>query len=447
MSAKILIVDDEESILNSLSGPLEREGYEIITCENAAKAKKENGRDVDLSLLDVWLPDGDGIELLEQFKKLYPLQRFIMMSGHSDIETAVKAVKMGAHDFLEKPLSLDRVLISIENALELRRLAKENLSFKRENARKYEFVGESDEIEELKILIDRIAKTDSRVLIRGENGTGKEIVARNIFFRSNRADKPFVTVNCAALPDELIESELFGFQKGAFTGATFARGGRFEDADGGTIFLDEIGDMSAKTQAKLLRVLEEGEVERLGGGKLKKIDVRVIAATNRNLEKKIEEGKFREDLYFRLNVVPIYVPPLRQHKDDIPILAEYFVNRLCEDYGHKRVKIAKPALNALVKYNYPGNVRELRNIIERLLVTGDFSNISKEDVDFVLSTASLKGRQVELKTAVEEFERSFILARIKETNGNMAEAARRLGLERSHLYKKMKGLGLEVKER
>ena len=445
MSAKILIVDDEESILNSLSGPLEREGYEIITCENAARAKKENGRDIDLSLLDVWLPDGDGIELLEQFKKLYPLQRFIMMSGHSDIETAVKAVKMGAHDFLEKPLSLDRVLISIENALELRRLAKENLSFKRETARKYEFVGESDEIEELKILVDRIAKTDSRVLIRGENGTGKEIVARNIFFRSNRADKPFVTVNCAALPDELIESELFGFQKGAFTGATLARGGRFEDADGGTIFLDEIGDMSAKTQAKLLRVLEEGEVERLGGGKPKKIDVRVIAATNRNLEKKIEEGKFREDLYFRLNVVPIYVPPLRQHKDDIPILAEYFVNRLCEDYGHKRVKIAKPALNALVKYNYPGNVRELRNIIERLLVTGDFSNISKEDVDFVLSTASLKGRQVELKTAVEEFERSFILARIKETNGNMAEAARRLGLERSHLYKKMKVLGLEVK--
>jgi len=204
--------------------------------------------------------------------------------------------------------------------------------------------------------------------------------------------------------------------------------------------------MSDKTQAKLLRVLEEGEVERLGGGKPKKIDVRVIAATNRNLERKIEEGRFREDLYFRLNVVPIYVPPLRQHKDDIPILAEYFINRLCEEYGHRRVKISRPALNSLMKYNYPGNVRELKNIIERLLVTGNFSNIGKEDVDFVLSTASLKGRQAELKTAVEEFERSFILARIKETNGNMAEAARRLGLERSHLYKKLKGLGLEIKE-
>lgn len=446
MNAKIMIVDDETSILKSLSGPLEREGYEVITCENAEKAKKQNSRDIDLCLLDVWLPDGDGVELMEEFRKHFPLQEYIMMSGHSTIETAVKAVKLGAYDFLEKPLSLDRVLISIENALKLRKLAKENLSYKRESERRYELVGESDEIEELQVLIDRIAKTDSRVLIRGENGTGKEIVARNIFYRSNRVDKPFIAVNCAALPEELIESELFGFQKGAFTGATFSRGGRFEEADGGTIFLDEIGDMSDKTQAKLLRVLEEGEVERLGGGKPKQIDVRVVAATNRNLEKKIELGDFREDLYFRLNVVPIYVPPLREHKSDIPILAEHFINRLCDDYGHRRVKIAAPALNALIKYNYPGNVRELRNIIERLLVTGDFSNIGKEEVDFVLSTASLRGRQIDLKTATEEFERSFILTRIKETNGNMAEAARRLGMERSHLYKKLKSLGLEVKE-
>ncbi len=446
MHAKIMIVDDETSILKSLSGPLEREGYEVITCENAKKAKKENSRDIDLCLLDVWLPDGDGVELMEDFKKHFPLQVYIMMSGHSTIETAVKAVKLGAYDFLEKPLSLDRVLISIENALKLKKLAKENLSYKRESERRYELVGESDEIEELQVLIDRIAKTDSRVLIRGENGTGKEIVARNIYYRSNRSDKSFIAVNCAALPEELIESELFGFQKGAFTGATFSRGGRFEEADGGTIFLDEIGDMSDKTQAKLLRVLEEGEVERLGGGKPKEIDVRVIAATNRNLEKKIEQGDFREDLYFRLNVVPIYVPPLREHKDDIPILAEYFINRLCDDYGHRRVKIANAALNALIKYNYPGNVRELKNIIERLLVTGDFSNISKEDVDFVLSTSSLKGRQIDLKTATDEFERSFILTRIKETNGNMAEAARRLGMERSHLYKKLKSLGLEVEE-
>ncbi len=444
MNAKILIVDDEESILKSLSKPLEREGYEVITAENVASARKSNGRDVDVCLLDVWLPDGDGIELLEEFQRRFPIQEQIMMSGHSDIETAVKAVKLGAYDFLEKPLSLERVLITIENALKLRRLHRENLAYKRDEELKYQLVGESDEIEELKSLIDRIARTDSRVLIRGENGTGKEIIARTIYFKSSRAGKPFVAVNCAALPEELIESELFGFQKGAFTGATFARGGRFEEADGGTLFLDEIGDMADKTQAKLLRVIEEGEVERLGGGKPKKVDVRIISATNRNLEKKIEENGFREDLYFRLNVVPIHVPPLRHHKDDIPILAEHFIARLCADYGRKPAGITKPALTALSKYDYPGNVRELKNIIERLLVTGEFSTIDRDDVDFVLSTTLLKGRQIDLKSATEEFERSFILNKIKETNGNMAEAARRLGLERSHLYKKMKTLDIKA---
>jgi two-component system nitrogen regulation response regulator NtrX len=444
MSAKILIVDDEEAILKALSAPLKREGYEVTTAKTATEAKKANLREIELVFLDVWLPDGDGVELLEQFQKLYPLQVHVMMSGHSTIDTAVRAVKLGAYDFLEKPLSLERVLITIENGLKVRSLARENLSFKRQIASKYELVGESKEIEDLKTQIDRVARSDSRVLIQGENGTGKEIVARNIFYKSTRAEKQFVAVNCAALPEELIESELFGFQKGAFTGATFSRGGRFEEADGGILFLDEIGDMSAKTQAKLLRVIEEGEVERLGGGNPKKIDVRILAATNKNLVMKVERGDFREDLYFRINVIPIMVPPLRQHKEDIPILADYFIDRLCKEYGRRKVRLQRTAEKALLRYNYPGNVRELKNIIERLLVTGEFADIGKDDVDFVLSTASLKGQTIDLKTAVEQFERRYIIAKIKESNGNMADAARRLGLERSHLYKKMKALDIEV---
>lgn len=444
MSAKILIVDDEKAILKALAGPLEREGYEIATAKTANEARKANSREIELVFLDVWLPDGDGVELLEKFQKQYPLQVHVMMSGHSTIDTAVKAVKLGAYDFLEKPLSLERVLITIENGLKVRSLAKENLSFKREIASKYELVGESDEIEDLKTQIDRVARSDSRVLIQGENGTGKEIVARNIFYKSARAEKPFIAVNCAALPEELIESELFGFQKGAFTGATFSRGGRFEEADKGILFLDEIGDMSDKTQAKLLRVIEEGEVERLGGGNPKKIDVRILAATNKNLVMKVERGEFREDLYFRINVIPIMVPPLRQHKEDIPILVDHFIDRLCREYGRRKIKLLRPAEKALMRYNYPGNVRELKNIIERLLVTGEFSDIGKDDVEFVLSTASLKGQTVDLKTAVEQFERRYIIAKIKEANGNMADAARRLGLERSHLYKKMKALDIEV---
>jgi len=444
MSAIILIVDDEEAILKALSGPLKREGYEVTTAKSAAEAKKANSREIELVFLDVWLPDGDGVELLEKFQKLYPLQVHVMMSGHSTIDTAVKAVKLGAYDFLEKPLSLERVLITIENGLKVRSLARENLSFKREIAGKYELVGESDEIEDLKTQIDRVARSNSRVLIQGENGTGKEIVARNIFYKSARAEKPFIAVNCAALPEELIESELFGFQKGAFTGATFSRGGRFEEADKGILFLDEIADMSAKTQAKLLRVIEEGEVERLGGGNPKKIDVRILAATNKNLVMRVERGDFREDLYFRINVIPIMVPPLRQHKEDIPILADHFIDRLCKEYGRRKVKLLRAAEKALLRYNYPGNVRELKNIIERLLVTGEFADIGKDDVDFVLSTASLKGQTVDLKTAVEQFERRYIIAKIKEANGNMADAARRLGLERSHLYKKMKALDIEI---
>ena len=445
MSAKILIVDDEESILKALAGPLEREGYEILTAKTAAEARRSNSREIDLLLLDVFLPDGDGVELLGQFQKKFPLQAHIMMSGHSTIDTAVKAVKQGAYDFLEKPLSLERILITIENALRVRALARENLSYKREIEQKYQLIGESEEIENLKIQIDRVAKSNSRVLIQGENGTGKEIVARNIYYKSSRADKAFVALNCAALPEELIESELFGFQKGAFTGATFSRGGRFEEADGGVLFLDEIGDMSTKTQAKLLRVIEEEEVERLGGGNPKKVDVRILAASNKNLVMKVERGEFREDLFFRLNVIPIWVPPLRQHKEDIPILADHFIDKLCKEYGRRKVKLLRGAENALLRYDYPGNVRELKNIIERLLVTGEFSNIAREDVEFALSTASLKGQTFDLKTAVEQFERGYIITRIKEANGNMADAARRLGLERSHLYKKMKILGIEIK--
>jgi len=443
MSRKILIVDDEQNILKSLSGPLVREGYDVATADSFSDAVGENDGSFDLVLLDVWLPDGDGVKLLRQFKRDYPEQQIVMMSGHSTIETAVEAVKSGAYDFLEKPLSLERVLVTIENALHYRDLSRENTELRKAIDRKYDLVGESESISELRKNIEMAAKSNARVIIRGESGTGKEIVARRIHLLGERASKPFIPVNCAAVPNELIESELFGHRKGAFTGASSDRMGKFEEADGGTLFLDEIGDMNLRAQAKLLRVIEEGIVERLGGGS-REVVVRIIAATNKNLEDMIETDKFREDLFFRLNVFPIQLPPLRNRRDDIPLLAEHFIVTICSEYGRKPVELSKSASNALGKLDYPGNVRELKNLVERILITNNFSDITREDVDSnSLGKSVSRGAVKTLKAAVEEFERTYIERAIREADGNMAAAARRLGLERSQLYKKLKALGLE----
>ncbi|MFH1891128.1 MAG: sigma-54 dependent transcriptional regulator [Candidatus Zixiibacteriota bacterium] len=443
MSKRILIVDDEPNILKSLSGPLGREGYTVETAADFADAVGANDGSFDVLLLDVWLPDGDGVKLLQQFKKDYPDQAIIMMSGHSTIGTAVSAVKLGAFDFLEKPLSLEKVLVTIENAIHFLSLKKENVELRKAVEKKYELIGASDAIRDVQSRIQSAATSNARILIRGESGTGKEIVARLIHIKSNRSRMPFVAINCAAVPDELIESELFGHRKGAFTGAVNARVGRFEKADGGTLFLDEIGDMNLRTQAKLLRVIEDGEVEILGGGSVS-VDVRIISATNRNLEGMIADEKFREDLFFRLNVYPIDIPPLRFRKDDIPLLVEHFVSNICSEYGRKDINTSKDAMKSLMKFDYRGNVRELANLVERILIGNDFSNISADDVkDAQGASIRIRSTSTKLKEATEEFESEFIQRVIKEVSGNMTEAAARLGLERSHLYKKMSALGLK----
>ena len=443
MKKRILIVDDEPNILRSLSGPLIREGYVVDTAENFAEAVGANDGDYDLLLLDVWLPDGDGVELLKKFKKEFPGQVIVMMSGHSTIGTAVNAVKAGAYDFLEKPLSLEKVLVTIENALHFLSLQKENIELKKVVSERYRLVGKSDAIKIIRDKIEIAASSNARVLIRGESGTGKEIVARQIHSGGLRSKKPFVAINCAAVPDELIESELFGHKKGAFTGAVSSRTGKFEEADGGTLFLDEVGDLNLRAQAKLLRVIEEGEIERLGGGTVK-IDVRIVAATNKNLEKMIAAGKFRDDLFFRLNVFPIEITPLRDRKVDVAPLVNHFIEGLCGEYGRKVVAIDKDALKRLGKLDFPGNARELRNLVERMLISNSFSDIKSEDVkDIQVSAISLKAISKPLKEATEEFEREYIKRAVKETGGNMTEAATRLGLERSYLYKKMNALGLE----
>jgi len=442
--SKILIVDDEANILKSLSGPLSREGYEVDTAMNFAEAVGANDGSHDVLLLDVWLPDGDGVKLLEQFHREYPSQTIIMMSGHSSIGTAVKAVKAGAFDFMEKPLSLERVIVTIENALHFQSLRRENIELKKAFVRKYELVGKSKAMQEVREKVGIAASSNARILIRGESGTGKEVVARQIHMLGDRAGSPFVAVNCAAVPDDLIESELFGHKKGAFTGAISSRIGKFEEANNGTLFLDEIGDMNLRTQAKLLRVIEDGVVERVGGGSIE-VDVRIVSATNKNLEALISDEKFREDLFYRLNVFPIHLPPLRERKDDIGALSEFFLDGICAEYGKKRVGIAKDALKVLSGMSLPGNVRELRNLIERALISNGFSDISVGDVSG--GSAGIQKRAMstagKLKDATEDFERDYITQVLREVSGNMTEAAQRLGLERSHLYKKMNALGLK----
>lgn len=452
LKEKILVVDDEEGIRNALTGILKDEGFFVDTAISGEQCLKlVNKKKYDIILLDVWLPKIDGIQTLDKIKQENIESAVIMISGHGTIETAVKATKLGAYDFIEKPLSIEKTLLVIKNALHQRRLEEENRLLRSEIGEKYRMIGNSSTMHKLREQVSLAAPSNGRVMIYGENGTGKELVARSIYKASLRNEKPFVEVNCAAIPEELIESELFGHIKGAFTGATEDKTGKFELASGATLFLDEIGDMSLKTQSKVLRALEEQRIERVGGNHSIEVDVRVIAATNKNLEEEIKKGSFRDDLYFRLNVIPITVPPLRERKEDIPDLASYFLNSFSHEYGKREKKINNEALSVLMSYNWPGNVRELKNIIERLVIMVPSNNIGKKDIETILQGKEMQQEDLyinfnSLKNAKEHFEKKYILRKIKENNYNISETARELKIERSHLHRKLKSFGVNISE-
>ncbi|MCP3677134.1 MAG: sigma-54-dependent Fis family transcriptional regulator [Deltaproteobacteria bacterium] len=448
----VMVVDDEKDIRTSLEGVLMDEGFQVSLAQDGEEALKRLKRGgVDIVLLDIWMPGMEGLEVLEKIKERDCDLPVIMISGHGTIETAVKATKLGAYDFIEKPLSLDKVILIINHALNQRMLSEENRVLREEIAKDYEIIGTSRAIETLKGSIMRVAPTRSWVLITGENGTGKELVARNIHYFSSRSSKPFIEVNCAAIPEELIESELFGYEKGAFTGAVSSKKGKFDMADGGTILLDEIGDMSLKTQAKVLRILQEQRFERVGGTATIEVNVRVIAATNKDLTEEIKRGSFREDLYYRLNVIPFHIVPLRERRDDISLLVERYLKRFSMEIGGAEKSITGEALSCLVNYSWPGNVRELKNLLERLFIMSPKPEIAAEDLP---PSIREKGGAVEplppipsmgtLREARREFEREYILHKIEEHGGNISKTAEAIGIERSHLYRKMRGYGIEV---
>ncbi len=463
MSSTVLIVDDEVSILNSLSSILEDEGYEVVVAKSGSEAMKICMADPpDLMLLDIWMPEMDGLETLRRVKELSPATQVMMMSGHGSIETAVKAIKLGAYDYIEKPLSLENVTLRVKHALEQHRLEEENRALRTKVERKFELVGESPVMLQLRQLIQTAGPTNSRVLIGGENGTGKELVARAIHQHSARVDRPFVAVNCAAIPETLIESELFGHEKGSFSGATSMKRGQFEQADGGTLFLDEIGDMSFSTQAKVLRALQEQQFTRVGGTKLIKVDVRVIAASNKDLLKEIEKGGFRDDLFYRLNVVPIVVPPLRDRRDDVPLLVKHFMNVHTEEQGLKIKQISPEAMNIFVHYEWPGNIRELRNLIERLMIMVPGPVIESSHASLALqvrpnlaavqqsatvqSGHTLLTRAYDsLRDARNAFEKEYISRKLREHHWNISRTAEDLQIERSHLHRKIKLLDVEMR--
>jgi len=436
----LLIVDDEANIRSSLGSALGREGYQVDQAASLAEARAKLREAYDLVLLDVWFPDGSGVDLLAEIVKSTPDTTVIMMSGHATVEAAVRATRLGAFDFLEKPISLERLLVLLRNASEAAALRAENRRLAGHWS--HDIVGASPAVEKLLREIQLAGTSAARVLIQGENGTGKELVARALHAAGPRRDQPFVAVNCSAIPEELIESELFGHERGAFTGATQSRRGRFEEAHKGTLFLDEIGDMSARSQTKLLRALQENEITRVGGNRAIRVDVRVIAATNQNLEERVRAERFREDLYFRLAVVPIHVPPLRERAEDIPLLVEHFVSEIARESGGKPRTFSTSAVDLLRHYAFPGNVRELQNIVERLWIMTRGSIIGPDQVQAILPRADGAAAQgVRLSEAVREFERKEIEAALLGAGGSMTRAASMLGLERSHLYKKMKKLG------
>jgi two-component system nitrogen regulation response regulator NtrX len=446
---QILVVDDDEKVLKSIVDILRDEGYRVTGYGQAQEALRAIQKGPpDLVMLDIWMEGMDGLETLGVIKRLHGELPVIMISGHGTIETAVKATKMGAYDYLEKPLDLEKVHLAVRHALDQKRLEWENRALRDTIDRRYEIVGESKAIRMLREQILSAAPSNGRVLIRGESGTGKELIARAIHRHSARRDKPFVVVNCAAIPEELIESELFGHERGAFTGATAQRRGKFELADGATIFLDEVGDMSLKTQAKVLRVLQEQTFERVGGSESLTVDVRVIAASNKDLLEEIRRGAFREDLYYRLSVIPFEVPPLRERQEDIPILARYFLQSFCQEHGKPEKDLSPEAMQLLVDYHWPGNVRELRNVIERMVIMVAAKTIQPFDLLPSLRRGGAR-REVwpipdgTLREARSRFEREFILRRLEENQWNVTRTAERLGIERSNLHRKMRAYGIE----
>ncbi|MDT8447883.1 MAG: sigma-54 dependent transcriptional regulator [bacterium] len=457
MSERILLVDDEISILEALKGILEDEGYRCTTAVNANEAIERIEGEAEgffsAALLDIWMPGMDGLEFLDWLNANEFKAPVIMMSGHGTIETAVKATKKGAYDFIEKPLSLEKVLLTLKHALGEEALRRENELLKsRPDYSNSEIIGHSPEIKAVLEQIERAAPTDSWVLIRGDNGTGKELVAKQIHLKSRRRDRPFVALNCAAIPEDMIESELFGHEKGAFKGATKRKIGKFDQANGGTLFLDEIGDMSLKTQAKILRVLQEQQFERVGGTDLHHVDVRIIAASNKNLADEIDSGNFRDDLYYRLNVIPIEVPPLRERAEDIPVLIDYFIAQLASTGDFARKSIAPEALDSMVAYHWPGNIRELKNIVERMVIMVREPVIELNHVPPVIRLSNAEVVQVGdfpkgLNEALLHFEGQFIDSALKKNGWNLSQTADQLDLKREQLQAKIKQFQIAVPTR
>ncbi|MCA9742273.1 MAG: sigma-54-dependent Fis family transcriptional regulator [Deferribacteres bacterium] len=440
----LLIVDDEKNIRRSVELICAGEGYAMHSAANSEEALKILERTaIDLIMLDISMPGTDGLTLLSQIHPKFPGIVKIMISGHATVENAVAATRQGAYDFIEKPIHKEKLLLAISNALKSRNLQQENVLLRAQIAGQQQMIGKSAAMQKIVEQIQRVAPTDGRVLILGESGTGKELIARAIHENSKRASAAFVKVNCAAIPEELIESELFGSVKGAFTGAIETRQGKFSQADGGTLFLDEVGDMSLKVQAKVLRALQEGEIEKVGGSKTERVDVRVIAATNKNLEDEIRAGRFREDLYFRLNVIPLISPPLRERRNDIPLLIEHFIESYCQENGFKRLSVSEHAMAALQAYAWPGNIRELKNIIERLVIMSGSACIEKNDLPANLLNIEAEastfgwseGRT--LKEIRENAEQQAIQSALQKYHGNISQAAQALGIDRTNLHKKI----------
>ncbi len=448
--AHLLIVDDEANTLASLSRAFRLEGHEATVCDNAGKALElAKSQAFDLILSDVVMPGKDGLALLEELKAQGVATPVVMMSGQAHIEMAVRATRLGAIDFLEKPISTEKLLLTVENALKLGRLERENRDLERRLG-KHEIVWKGETMQRVMAQVERVAASETRVCILGETGTGKELVARTLHERSHRADGPFVTLNCAAVPAELIESELFGHEKGSFTGAAGRHVGKFEQAQRGTIFLDEIGDMPLAMQAKLLRVLEEGEVERIGGDRAISVDVRVIVATHRDLEAQVRDGKFRQDLFHRVYVFPLRLPPLRERREDIPVLVEHFARQVSAANGWKPMRFTEGAIAALQDHPWPGTIRELRNAVERLMLLASSDEVTEETVALALPTSSASpesgpAASGPLAERVRIFEKQTILAELKRHHNQISNTARALGLERSHLYKKAEQVGIDLK--
>ena len=449
MKGQLLLVDDEQGIRQSLSAVLQDEGYRVLAVATGEECLRAMEADrFHIVLLDVWMHGMDGLEVLRRLQETHPETVVVMISGHGTVETAVRATKLGAFDFLEKPLSIERTLVVVKNALEHQTLLEENRRLRDQLEVRYRIIGESVPVKALRQQMALMAPTNGRVLIYGESGTGKELVAHALHAQSLRAKRPFVELNCAAIPEELIESELFGHVKGSFTGALENKVGKFQKADCGTLFLDEVGDMSLKTQSKVLRALQEQRFEPVGAATSVNVDVRVIAATNKDLEEEIARGNFREDLFYRLNVVPFVVPPLRERAEDVPLLAEHFLREFCSSYGRKPKQLTPEALKVLTAYGWPGNVRELKNLIERIVIMNSQPLIQKKDLPSLLYRDNTRRAALAeastLQQARAAYEKDFILRKLEENKGNVSRSAELLGLERTHLYRKMTALGITL---